>query len=145
MQMKSSPSQQGAMAEAWTANLFSLGHALYHWATLPPFWLRSSTYIIWYCYIIILGGVESNTTAGEIVGLIKQELEERTRLIVTIFTYVNRVLSLTALLVVIQSYLYLRRYLCQDKHDNSYITEAFVKVDKKRSRKGNQILIQLLV
>ena len=32
--MKSSPPQQDAMAETWTADLLVLGQALYHWATL---------------------------------------------------------------------------------------------------------------
>ena len=33
--MKSSPPQQGAVAETWTADFLVLGQALYHWATLP--------------------------------------------------------------------------------------------------------------
>ena len=36
MYVKSSPLQQDAMAEAWTADFLVLGQALYHWATLPP-------------------------------------------------------------------------------------------------------------
>ena len=35
MQMKSSPPQQDAVAEAWTAVFLDLGQALYHWAMLP--------------------------------------------------------------------------------------------------------------
>ena len=34
MQVKSSPPQQDAVAEAWTADLLVLGQALYHWAAL---------------------------------------------------------------------------------------------------------------
>ena len=40
--MKSSPSQQDARAEAWTADFLVRGQALYHWATLPPYWYLSS-------------------------------------------------------------------------------------------------------
>ena len=36
MYVNSSPRQQDAVAEAWTADLLVLGQALYHWATLPP-------------------------------------------------------------------------------------------------------------
>ena len=36
MYVKSSPPQQDAVAEAWTADLLVLGQALHHWATLPP-------------------------------------------------------------------------------------------------------------
>ena len=33
--MKSSPPQQGAMAEGWTADLLVFGQAVYHWTILP--------------------------------------------------------------------------------------------------------------
>ena len=35
MLVKSSPPQQDAMAEAWTADFLALGQAFYHWAILP--------------------------------------------------------------------------------------------------------------
>ena len=35
--MKSSPPQQVAVVEAWTADLLVFGQALYHWAILPVF------------------------------------------------------------------------------------------------------------
>ena len=42
MLVKSSPSQQDAMAEAWTADFLVLGQALYHQASLYQ-WLPSAT------------------------------------------------------------------------------------------------------
>jgi len=53
-----------------------------------------------------------------------------------IFMYVNWVLSLSVLVVVVQAYIYLRKYMMDDKHDNMYITDGFVIVDEKRCKKG---------
>lgn len=89
-----------------------------------------------YTISLFVGGVSTNSSAEEIVTSIKAELEQRTKLIVDIFDYVNWVLSLTILLVVIKSYIYLRMYLKDDRHDNNYITDCFVKVDEKRLDKG---------
>ena len=36
MYVKSSPPQQDAVVETWTADFLVFGQALYHWAILPP-------------------------------------------------------------------------------------------------------------
>ena len=45
MYVKSSPSQQEAVVEAWTADFLVFGHALYHWAILPSLYVTINSYV----------------------------------------------------------------------------------------------------
>ena len=49
MYVKSSPSQQNAVTEAWTADFLVFEQAFYHWAILPP----SNNYGIWQSNIYV--------------------------------------------------------------------------------------------
>ena len=44
--MKSSPPQQNAVVEGWTADFLVLRQAIYHWAILQPYWYCYTTIII---------------------------------------------------------------------------------------------------
>lgn len=88
------------------------------------------------CVFIQSAEASVNKNPKQISGAIKAEIKERTTNITVVYTYISWVLSLTALFVVVQSYLYLKKYLKDDKHDNAYITDSFVAVDSRRSVNG---------
>jgi hypothetical protein len=67
---------------------------------------------------------------------VKKIIDERTTLIETVIYYLNIVLSFSILIVVFQSYRYLKQYMQNDKHDNKYINSPFVAVDNARKSKG---------
>lgn len=101
--------------------------------------LLTAKQVIENSYCLCSGQVTTNGTLVDFGESIKKELKERTSLITQIFTYANWVLSLTVILLVIQSYIYLRKYLRDDRHDNNYITRTFETVDEKRMEKGKCI------
>lgn len=82
---------------------------------------------------------------GEAAIRVKEIIKERTDLIAEAIRYINIFLSLTVLILVIQSYLYLKKYLTKPKHDNQYINDAFSNVDNARRSKGKFILSFILI
>ena len=67
---------------------------------------------------------------------IKEQIDKRMDDVNLVVFYFKRIMSLSVLLVIIHSSLYLKTYTQMDDMNNIYITDLFEKVDKKRKSEG---------
>ena len=75
-------------------------------------------------------------SSADVVKKIREDVKQNVELVNMIILQVKRIISLSVLIIVVQSYLYLRGIMRTDNHDNLYITPLFVEVDEKRKKKG---------
>ena len=74
--------------------------------------------------------------SADVVKQIREDVKQNVELVNMIILQVKRIISLSVLIIVVQSYLYLRGIMRTDNHDNLYITPLFVEVDEKRKKNG---------
>ena len=75
-------------------------------------------------------------SSADVVKKIREDVKHNVELVNMIKLQIKRIISLSVLIIVVQSYLYLRGIMRTDNHDNLYITTLFVEVDEKRKKKG---------
>ena len=89
-----------------------------------------------YQFHILSGDVQTIPNSADVVKQIREDVKQNVELVNMIMLQVKRIISLSVLIIVVQSYLYLRGIISTDNHDNLYITPLFVEVDEKRKKKG---------
>ncbi|KAL3831279.1 hypothetical protein ACJMK2_023052 [Sinanodonta woodiana] len=74
---------------------------------------------------------------------VKEELDAKTRALFHFIRIMEKVLSLSLLLLFLQSFWYLRNYLARDSYDNIYITKRFKDLDQERKDCGLSCVLPL--
>ncbi|XP_067944962.1 protein sneaky-like [Watersipora subatra] len=84
-------------------------------------------------------------TKEERLNKIKKDFEDVLSIIDRVVLHVNQALSLSALIIIIQSALYLRKYRNPNAatDDDQYITKRFGQVDQRRKKEGRTTLLPL--
>ncbi|XP_064603245.1 DC-STAMP domain-containing protein 2-like [Liolophura sinensis] len=75
-------------------------------------------------------------TAQEITAAIKAEFAQKTDSVRLVVSIASRVMAAFLLVLFLNAALYLRSYLFKDKHDNIYITRAFIDLDERKTTEG---------
>ncbi|KAK3102052.1 hypothetical protein FSP39_008400 [Pinctada imbricata] len=89
------------------------------------------------------GSAKSSKNASTIVDEIKDDLLSKTVLIRSVFSVFNRTLSISLLILVLSSLLYLKKYRTKLAYDNKYITEEFIQYDEECKRSGMESVLPL--
>ncbi|KAL3831277.1 hypothetical protein ACJMK2_023050 [Sinanodonta woodiana] len=74
---------------------------------------------------------------------VKEELDAKTGSFIHFIRIIEKVLSLSLLLLFLQSFWYVRNYLARDSYDNIYITKRFKDLDEERKSCGLSCVIPL--
>ncbi|XP_064601103.1 DC-STAMP domain-containing protein 2-like [Liolophura sinensis] len=75
-------------------------------------------------------------TAQEITAAIKAEFAPKTDSVRLVVSISSRVMAAFLLVLFLNAAIYLRSYLINDKHDNIYITRAFIDLNERKSTEG---------
>lgn len=97
--------------------------------------------------IEVHGTFEAETNKSKNTSTIKNNIEEKiegvSTTIIWVITVINRVLSLSLLLLLFESIFYWNRYCSCDSFDNIYITKKFKVYDKDQKDKGKESVLPL--
>ncbi|KAK3587858.1 hypothetical protein CHS0354_019729 [Potamilus streckersoni] len=74
---------------------------------------------------------------------VKEELDGKTGIFIHLIRFMEKVLSLTLILLFLQSFWYVRNYLARDSYDNIYITKRFKDLDQERKESGLSFVLPL--
>ncbi|KAH3702797.1 hypothetical protein DPMN_077823 [Dreissena polymorpha] len=74
---------------------------------------------------------------------INEAIESKAKTLLSVFGIGKKVLSLSLLVLFVQSFLYLRNYLAKDSFDNIYITAQFRKLDNENKAQGRESVLPL--
>ncbi|XP_052257172.1 E3 ubiquitin-protein ligase DCST1-like isoform X1 [Dreissena polymorpha] len=89
------------------------------------------------------GGANSSKTSKTIQEEINKEVDEKVNVLQMMSFVTTKVLSVTLLIIFIQSFLYIKSYLAKDGYDNVYITKGFRSFDAEQERLGQTSLLPL--
>ncbi|KAK3587860.1 hypothetical protein CHS0354_019731 [Potamilus streckersoni] len=74
---------------------------------------------------------------------VKEELEAKAGVFIHVIRLMEKFLSLTLILLFLQSFWYVRNYLARDSYDNIYITKHFKDLDQERKECGLSCVLPL--
>ncbi|XP_076114020.1 DC-STAMP domain-containing protein 2-like [Mytilus galloprovincialis] len=89
------------------------------------------------------GKINSSKTAAQIISQVKEDIQSRTKWILTVSGIVSNVLVITLLLLFLKSIFYLKKFLSKDSYDNIYISKAFKTYDQQCKEQGKPSVLPL--
>ncbi|XP_052816598.1 DC-STAMP domain-containing protein 2-like isoform X2 [Mya arenaria] len=90
-----------------------------------------------------MGNANSSKSAKKIQANINKDVAEKANVLETFFSILEKVLSVSFLLIFAQSFWYVKNYLAKDGYDNFYITNAFRSHDSTEFDNGRASVLPL--
>ena len=85
----------------------------------------------------------ASKTAKELIAEVEAVLTEKKVTMTYVFDILNKLLALSLLLILTQSFFYLKNYLAKDEFDNIYITTKFKQMEEENRNNGKEVVLPL--
>ena len=85
----------------------------------------------------------ASKTTKELIAEVEAALTERKVTMTYVFDILNKLLALSLLLILTQSFFYLKNYLAKDEFDNIYITTKFKQTEEENRNNGKEVVLPL--